>query len=139
MFYRSGEVVRDLGLIYLHQILKEKEDIKVELTANYLKVNNLDEQLLYDFIIKEEVYQVFLKGVVEELKKKIDEEDAEKLVKEISVDIFLEEFDKRLDEREDIKASSKESIKKKVKKGFKSMYFPYVRNSPKYGYNAQSE
>lgn len=139
IFYRSGEVVRDLGLVYLHQILKEKDGIKVKRTANYLKVNNLDKQLLYDFIIKEEVYKVFLKGVVEELKKKIDEEDAEKLVKEISVDDFLEEFDKRLDEREDIKARSKDSLKKKIKKSFKSKYFPYVRNSPKYGYNAQSE
>lgn len=128
-----------MGLIYFHQILKDKNNIKVELTANYLKVDNLDNQLLYDLIIKREVYKVFLKGVIEELKKKIDEEDANKLVRGIKVEEFLEEFDNRLNEREDIQARSKNSIKKKIEKSFKTKYFPYVRNSPKYGYNAQSE
>lgn len=141
IFYRSGAMVRDLGLIYFYNILKNKKDkdIEVELTANYLKINNLDEQKLYDLIINEGVYRVFLKGVVAELKKKMDEKDAQKLVKGIEMNAFLEEFGRRLDNREDIKEKSKDSIKSKINKSFQSKYFPYVRNSPKYGYNAQSE
>lgn len=113
--------------------------MEAKLTANYLKVNNLNAQQLYDVIINKLVYRVFLKGVNEELKKKVSGQEVENLVKDIEVDEFLEKFEKILDQRQDINEKSKESIKKKINKSFQSKYFPYVRNSPKYGSNAQSE
>ncbi|SHH05503.1 hypothetical protein [Tepidibacter thalassicus] len=79
VFYRSGEVVRDIGLIYLDNIITEMSNegykIRSILHSNYLEIHEFNKNEFFKYIINQKV----------------------------------------------------------------SKYFPYVRNSSKYGHNSQSE
>lgn len=133
-FYRKGQVVADIGIIELYDILQglkstyeTEENLDIRLEANCLVVDNLKPKTLYDYIIEHEIFQVFLNGIRDNLNKKgLEEVVIEKLnignFKEIIVQSSLEEKDKEfyLDK-------------------FSKKYFPYVRNSGKYGANSGSE
>lgn len=133
-FYRKGEIVADIGIIELYDILQEmkytyetEENLYIRLEANCLIVEGLELEILYKYIIEYEIFQVFLSGVRDELKKKgLDAATIEKLnignFKEIIIQSNLKEKDKEL------------YLDKYNKK-----YFPYVRNSGKYGTNSGSE
>ncbi len=132
-FYRSGEIVRDLGIVYFYTILQEMElyfnkEYEITLTDNFLEFVCDDYSEVYQYIISVKVFENFMKGVKAELeKKKINEE----FFQNTTIDNFIEMVDSL--------AELNESEKEKLKKSFKSKYVPYIRNSPKYGANSQSE
>lgn len=131
-FYRTGEVTRDIGLIYFYKILKEiKENIypniEIELSSNYLKIEGFESNIFYDYIINTKIYHIFLKGIKEQFKNKIDVS----LLENIKIDNFIDKI-------RDIEGLKDIDIKG-IEKRFSSKYFPYVRNSGKYGVNSGGE
>jgi len=132
-FYRSGEIVRDLGIVYLSTILQEMEvhynkNYKIELTDNFLEFECDDYSEVYQYIINVKVFECFIKNVKSELEKK---KMGEEFFQNVNVDNFLIMVDS-LDELN-------KTEKDKLKNSFKSKYMPYIRNSPKYGWNSQDE
>ncbi|MDQ2086002.1 hypothetical protein RBH29_06050 [Herbivorax sp. ANBcel31] len=132
-FYRSGEVIRDCGIVYLYSILREmeghyKKEYGLDFTDNYLEFICCDYSEIYEYIINVKVFENFLKGIKAEFKKlKIDEEIFGNATVESYVDI--------INSIDGLKLSDKKSFQKK----FESKYMPYVRNSMKYGTNSNGE
>ncbi|KYH34081.1 hypothetical protein CLTEP_19810 [Clostridium tepidiprofundi DSM 19306] len=131
IFYRTGEIIRDLGLIYFSSILEEmniNSNMKVCLENNYLEVKDFNKDEFLNYLLKEKIFRVFVDGIKEELKKK--KYDIE-FLEGIKNDNFLS----KINEIDILSEKMKESIEKK----FNSKYFPYIRNSAKYGYNSKGE
>jgi len=132
-FYRTGEIVRDLGVVYFFNILQEMEryfDKKydVTLTDNFLEFTCDDYLEVCQYIINVKVFENFMKGVKSELEKK-------KISEEFFQNTTIDNFEEMIDSLDKLNISEKE----KLKNSFKSKYIPYIRNSPKYGANSQSE
>ncbi len=132
-FYRSGEIVRDLGIVYFYTILQEmksyyNKDYEITLTDNFLEFVCDDYSEVYQYIINVKVFENFMKGVKAELQKKKINED---FFRDVNIGNFIE----MVASLDQLNTTEKE----KLKNSFKSKYMPYIRNSPKYGANSQSE
>ena len=118
-FYISGDVVRDIGIVYFSEILKEI-GIDYELTRNYLKFDYTDSKIISNYIIDNKIFQVFVNGNLREFKDSIPDFD------KLNCNNILEH----------IAASNlKTKDKEKIEKAFHNRRFPYIRNSPIYGGN----
>ncbi len=133
-FYRTGDVVADIGIIELYDILQEMKSTyetegnwDITLEANCLAVEGLKPKTLYDYIIEHEIFQVFLNGIRDDLNKKGLEEV---VVEKLNIGNFKEIISQ---------SSLKEKDKEFYLDKFSKKYFPYVRNSGKYGANSGSE
>ncbi len=132
-FYRSGEIVRDIGITYLFKILKEMEvqhgsDYGVILNSNFLEFMCNDYLALGEFIINVKVFENYKKGKYAEFRKRKLDED---LLNKATIEDFLTIID-------NIDGLTKKE-KEELKKGFDAKYMPYIRNSGKYGMNSRSE
>lgn len=136
-FYRSGDIVRDIGIVYFYELLMdlknelEKSDYKLkftcELNRNYLSLEseeNIDPKYISDYILENQLFKVFKNGKKEILEKIFSNIDNLTYVN------FIEELDK---------SSATAKQKEDIKKDFKNRRFPYVRNSGKYGLNTSLE
>ncbi|MDM9957826.1 hypothetical protein QVA99_05055 [Clostridioides difficile] len=136
-FYRSGDIVRDIGIVYFYELLMdlknelEKNDYKLkftcELNRNYLSLEYaeyIDPKYISDYILENQLFKVFKNGKKETLEKIFSNIDNLTYVN------FIEELDK---------SSATEKQKEGIKKDFKNRRFPYVRNSGKYGLNTSLE
>jgi len=132
-FYRSGEVVRDIGIVYFYTILKEMEEYynkeyKAELFDNYFEFICDDYTEVYRYIIDVKVFENFMKGVRTVFEEKNIDEN---VLQNINADNFIA----IVDSIDNLKSEEKG----KLKKSFYTKYMPYIRNSPKYGMNSQGE
>lgn len=130
-FFRTGEVVADIGILYLYDILQDmnsKNDINIQLKSNYLTIDLLNPEILCQYILDHEVFQVFLQGISNELIKKGLYVET---IKGLNTSNFLQEIQESsiLSEKDKITYTDR----------FNRKYFPYIRNSHKYGANSQSE
>ncbi|SJS75878.1 hypothetical protein [Clostridioides difficile] len=136
-FYRSGDIVRDIGIVYFYELLMdlknklEKNGYKLkftcELNRNYLSLEseeNIDPEYISDYILENQLFKVFKNGKKEALEKIFNNIDNLTYVN------FIEELDK---------SSATAKQKEDIKKDFKNRRFPYVRNSGKYGLNTSLE
>ncbi|MDX5716702.1 hypothetical protein SIK61_17700, partial [Clostridioides difficile] len=136
-FYRSGDIVRDIGIVYFYELLMdlknelEKNDYKLkftcELNRNYLSLESaeyIDPKYISDYILENQLFKVFKNGKKETLEKIFSNIDNLTYVN------FIEELDK---------SSATAKQKEDIKKDFKNRRFPYVRNSGKYGLNTSLE
>ncbi|AYD22100.1 TPA: hypothetical protein SOL98_000103 [Clostridioides difficile] len=136
-FYRSGDIVRDIGIVYFYELLMdlknelEKNDYKLkftcELNRNYLSLESaeyIDPKYISDYILENQLFKVFKNGKKEALEKIFNNIDNLTYVN------FIEELDK---------SSATAKQKEDIKKDFKNRRFPYVRNSGKYGLNTSLE
>lgn len=132
-FYRTGEVVADIGIIELYDILQgmkhtyKNENLDISLESNSLMIEGLEPEVLYKYIIEHEIFQVFLNGTKDDFREKGLEED---VIEKLDVENFKETIDK---------SSLKEKDKEFYMDKFNKKYFPYVRNSGKYGVNSGAE
>ncbi|MGO1043956.1 hypothetical protein ACTPEO_14560 [Clostridioides difficile] len=133
-FYRSGDIVRDIGIVYFYELLMdlrkelEKNDYNLkftcELNRNYLSLEYIDPKYISDYILENQIFKVFKNGKKESLEKIFNN------IGNLTYENFTEELDK---------ASATEKQKEGIKKDFKNRRFPYVRNSGKYGLNTSLE
>ncbi|NJA38434.1 hypothetical protein GSQ30_14145, partial [Clostridioides difficile] len=81
-FYRSGDIVRDIGIVYFYELLMdlknelEKNDYKLkftcELNRNYLSLESaeyIDPKYISDYILENQLFKVFKNGKKETLEK----------------------------------------------------------------------
>lgn len=133
-FYRSGEIVRDIGIVYFYNILQEMEvyydkEYELTLTDNFLEFICHDYSEVCQYIINVKVFENYMKSVKSKLRKKKINED---VVQNATIENFIE----IIDSLDGLEMSEKEDIKD----GFDSKFIPYIGNSSKYGSrNSQSE
>nr|UWI49058.1 hypothetical protein NZ312_13165 [Clostridioides difficile] len=133
-FYRSGDIVRDIGIVYFYELLMdlknelEKNDCNLkftcELNRNYLSLEYIEPKYISNYILENQIFNVFKNGKKETLEKIFNNVD------NLIYENFIEELDK---------ASATETQKESIRKDFKNRRFPYVRNSGKYGLNTSLE
>lgn len=131
VWYRSGEIVRDIGMIYFSELLEkyaENNAITVELKANELKVSGeLESETFNQFFHDYVMFEIFKTDLIAVLKGK-----------KVATDII--EFVQMQKTASDLKTYCYQ-VDGQVKKVYKSesekaQYLPYVRNSGKFGANA---
>lgn len=122
-FYLSGDIVRDIGIIYFSEILNCM-GINYELNKNYLEFDYVEPSLIADYILNNLIFEVFKVGKREKLKEKLGD----------LCDLSIENFEKYIND-------SNISIKEKcdLMKEFNNRRFPYMRNSSKFGLNTTLE
>ena len=133
-FERSGEIIRDIGIMYFYKILKkidETGEISPNLERNRVIFNNFDEDMFSEYILKNIFYKIFVNSIIPYLRK---EKNSEIFIEKL-IDSEINDFDKILKEFQ-LTGVKKDEIKKKYEE---AKYFPYLRNSAKYGANSQSE
>lgn len=123
IFYSSGDIVRDIGIIYFSEILKAIK-VKYELHRNYLEFDYIDPNIISNYILDKLIFKVFKNSKKDELEKKLG--DFEKL----KCDNYVEKVNE---------SNISEKEKENLKKAFQNRRFPYIRNSGKYGLNCSLE
>lgn len=128
---KSGELVRDTGILYFYQILRELDEdkqIQPKLHRNHLSFEIPKEfdmkEALFTQIVDKKLYYAFLRDI--KVDKLIDDDLLKKLV-----NVPRERLSTFLKETQ----ISPDKIKKIIEKSQK-IYFPYVRNSIKFGANS---
>lgn len=130
--FNSGEVVRDLGLVYFYQLLRkidENNNLKPQLFRNYVEFDISEEfdlkQAIFNQIVEKELYQGFVRDL-----------SAEKLAEPL-LDTLKEGSFATLKEQLETENLPQKTIEKILFKSNK-VFFPYLRNSGKFGVNSQS-
>lgn len=129
-FYKSGDIVRDLGIIYLNKIIQKIEeksntDLNARLSGNYFEFDLIDPDVLSNYVLNNEIFSVFKKNKYPDLQKIFEEE-----VAELSNDNYLQMVKEK-------KLSKKDE--QNLIKAYEGRRFPYIRNSGKYGGNTSLE
>ncbi|MDN5343643.1 MAG: hypothetical protein PWP28_2523 [Oceanotoga sp.] len=122
-FFRTGEIVRDIGIVNLYRILKN-EDYNAVLKDNYLEINGINSRNFYRIIVENVLFKIAIDGINIELtkgKKELINKD----------NINFENYKKFVD-NSDYDDKTKKMIINKIE----SQYIPYLRNSGKFGANA---
>ena len=128
-FYKSDNLIRDIGVIYFYNFLKNY-GFKVELHKNYLEFDYLDSKIISKLITEDVLFEIFKNGNKKEF---IDEKNSQKSIftkeeyDEVTFDNFILKLTKKL--------KFEEKKLEKYKKDFYNIRFPYMRNSSKYGIN----
>lgn len=128
---KNGELVRDTGILYFYQLLRELEEderIKPELHRNRVSFDIPEgfdmKKALFTQIVDKKLYHAFVRDL------KIGKLADDNLVGEL-INIPIEQLSKFLEEAKVPSNKMKKIIDKSQK-----IYFPYLRNSIKFGANS---
>ncbi|MGX7418964.1 hypothetical protein ACWOFR_09135 [Carnobacterium gallinarum] len=134
--YSSGDIVRDTGLLYFYRLLREINEQNQSILQPKLALNYLEFQLpteeefdleaaLFNQIINVELYQTFIQDLsAEKIDPVLINEWKQSSLGELRTNLLKAKIPtKQID---------------KIMKKSETIYFPYLRNSGKFGANAQS-
>lgn len=135
-FYKSGDVVRDIGMIYFYKIILDSplsKEFNIKLTRNYLEIpNSIDIELISEYILN----MVLFKRII------ADNENLTQVILRIDeytkidkIQSYPEDFLNKALLEKNISKSERDNILA----SWNNTYFSYLRNSGKYGSNSQSK
>ncbi len=133
IWYRSGEIVRDIGMIYFYELLEayqqqQQQEINIEMNANHLRISGeVDTEAFNQFFHDYVMFEMFKIDLVVALKNKKIQDDVLVAVQLQTTYEDLKTYCLQADVqvRKVYEAESK-----------KDQYLPYLRNSGKFGANS---